>query len=44
MDPISAAGIGLSVTSLTAQIFSGCIKGRKYSINAKLYFLTDATR
>ena len=28
MDPISAAGIGLGITSLTLQIFAGCIKGR----------------
>ena len=28
MDPISAAGIGLSITSLTLQVFAGCIKGR----------------
>ncbi|CAG9947169.1 unnamed protein product [Clonostachys rosea f. rosea IK726] len=27
MDPISAAGIGLGVTSLSLQVFSGCIKG-----------------
>ena len=27
MDPISAAGIGLSVASLALQIFAGCIKG-----------------
>lgn len=28
MDPISAAGIGLSVTSLALQVFAGCVKGR----------------
>ena len=28
MDPISAAGIGLSITSLALQVFAGCIKGR----------------
>ena len=27
MDPISAAGIGLSITSLCLQVFAGCIKG-----------------
>lgn len=27
MDPISAAGIGLSVASLALQVFAGCIKG-----------------
>ena len=27
MDPISAAGIGLSVISLALQVFAGCVKG-----------------
>jgi hypothetical protein len=27
MDPISAAGIGLSVASLVLQVFAGCVKG-----------------
>lgn len=27
MDPISAAGVGLAVTGLVLQVFSGCIKG-----------------
>lgn len=31
MDPISAAGIGLSVSSVAFQVFSGCITGMGYS-------------
>jgi hypothetical protein len=27
MDPISAAGIALSVASLAGQVFTGCIQG-----------------
>lgn len=27
MDPISAAGIGLSVAALALQVFSGCVTG-----------------
>ena len=35
MDPVTAAGIGLSVTSLTLQVFSGCITGYQMFIEAK---------
>ena len=28
MDPITAAGIGLSATPLTLQVFAGCVKGK----------------
>ncbi|RMZ89826.1 hypothetical protein DV736_g2952, partial [Chaetothyriales sp. CBS 134916] len=34
MDPISAAGIGLSVASLALQVFAGCIKGYELFIDA----------
>ncbi|RMZ78929.1 hypothetical protein DV737_g3716, partial [Chaetothyriales sp. CBS 132003] len=34
MDPISAAGIGLSVASLALQVFAGCIKGYELFIHA----------
>lgn len=34
MDPVTAAGIGLSVTSLALQVFSGCIKGYQIYIDA----------
>ncbi|ETN38535.1 uncharacterized protein HMPREF1541_06571 [Cyphellophora europaea CBS 101466] len=34
MDPISAAGIGLSVTSLCLQAFAGCVKGFELLVNA----------
>lgn len=27
MDPVTAAGIGLSITSLLLQVFAGCLKG-----------------
>jgi hypothetical protein len=29
MDPISAAGIGVSVVSLVLQVFAGCVKGKR---------------
>ncbi|KAF2233284.1 hypothetical protein EV356DRAFT_533926 [Viridothelium virens] len=35
MDPVTAAGIGLSVTSLALQVFSGCITGYQMFIEAK---------
>lgn len=28
MDPVTAAGIGLSITSLVLQVFAGCVQGR----------------
>lgn len=31
MDPISAAGIGLSVSALVLQVFVGCVRGEKSS-------------
>src|SRR5271170_905829 len=34
MDPISAAGIGLGVTSLALQLFSGCIQGYQIFLDA----------
>ncbi|TVY52633.1 hypothetical protein LCER1_G005484 [Lachnellula cervina] len=35
MDPISAAGIALSVASLASQVFMGCIQGIQFIITAK---------
>ena len=35
MDPVTAAGLGLSVTSLALQVFSGCITGYQMFIEAK---------
>ncbi|KAL9087158.1 MAG: hypothetical protein Q9165_006809 [Trypethelium subeluteriae] len=35
MDPVTAAGIGLSVTSLALQVFSGCITGYQMFIEAR---------
>lgn len=34
MDPISAAGIGLGVTSLALQLFAGCIQGYQIFLDA----------
>ena len=34
MDPISAAGIGLSVTSLALQLFAGCVKSYQLYLDA----------
>lgn len=36
MDPISAAGIGLSVASLVLQVFAGCIKGNALSQSSQI--------
>ncbi|OQO04947.1 hypothetical protein B0A48_07965 [Cryoendolithus antarcticus] len=35
MDPVTAAGIGLSVTSIALQVFSGCIKGYQLFIDCR---------
>ncbi|KAF2169427.1 hypothetical protein M409DRAFT_20646 [Zasmidium cellare ATCC 36951] len=35
MDPVTAAGIGLSVASLALQVFSGCVKGYQMFIDVK---------
>ncbi|KAF7512715.1 hypothetical protein GJ744_000282 [Endocarpon pusillum] len=34
MDPVSAAGIGLSVSSLVLQVFVGCVKGYQLFVEA----------
>lgn len=36
MDPISAAGIGLSVVSLVFQAFAGCVKGMSVELSQEL--------
>ncbi|KAH6679568.1 prion-inhibition and propagation-domain-containing protein [Halenospora varia] len=35
MDPITAAGIALSVAALAGQVFSGCIQGIQFIVTAK---------
>jgi hypothetical protein len=37
MDPISAAGIGISIVSLVLQVFAGCVKGMYLCSNQELW-------
>jgi hypothetical protein len=43
MDPISAAGIGLSVASSALQVFSGCVTGMHYSLNDTQVIIAEDT-